>query len=143
MPFNSYLPSCQNLHYAPQNYCGKAVLQLNRDRQPRCTMTWQRIRSKPLESVSLTPPGNFITTYDLSVHGTVVALLAAMSGLEIAAAIVTFISASRKVADGISRLSGLRHAPDVLLALNNELADLQCVLVSHCTRSRFWYLDLT
>ncbi|KAL8926529.1 MAG: hypothetical protein Q9208_002856 [Pyrenodesmia sp. 3 TL-2023] len=51
-----------------------------------------------------------------------------MSGFEIAAGIVTFISASRKVADGISRLSGLRHAPDVLLALNNEVADLQCVL---------------
>ncbi|KAL8747876.1 MAG: hypothetical protein Q9184_007543 [Pyrenodesmia sp. 2 TL-2023] len=51
-----------------------------------------------------------------------------MSGFEIAAGIVTFISASRKLADGISRLSALRHAPDVLLALNNEVADLQCVL---------------
>ncbi|KAL8901766.1 MAG: hypothetical protein Q9207_005038 [Kuettlingeria erythrocarpa] len=47
-----------------------------------------------------------------------------MSGFEIAAGIVTFVAASRKVVDGISRLSGLRHAPDVLLALNNELADL-------------------
>lgn len=54
-----------------------------------------------------------------------------MSGLEIATSIVTFVSALQKVADGISRLSGLRHAPDALLALNNEVADLQCIIVSH------------
>lgn len=75
-------------------------------------------------------------TWDLSVQRTTATeLFVAMSGLEIAAGIVTFVSASRKVADGISRLSGLRHAPDVLLALNNELADLQCVLVSHSDRA--------
>ncbi|KAL9598733.1 MAG: hypothetical protein Q9219_004291, partial [cf. Caloplaca sp. 3 TL-2023] len=51
-----------------------------------------------------------------------------MSGLEVAAGVITLISASRKVADGISRLSSLRHAPDVLLALNNEVSDLQCVI---------------
>lgn len=52
-----------------------------------------------------------------------------MSGVEIAASVITFIGASRKIADGISRLAGLRHVPDVLLALNNEVSDLQCVIV--------------
>ncbi|KAL8934468.1 MAG: hypothetical protein Q9211_005211 [Gyalolechia sp. 1 TL-2023] len=51
-----------------------------------------------------------------------------MSGLEIAASLVTFIGVSREVVDGISRLAGLRHAPDILLALNNEVSDLQCVI---------------
>ncbi|KAI4181594.1 MAG: hypothetical protein L6R41_006525, partial [Letrouitia leprolyta] len=51
-----------------------------------------------------------------------------MSGLEIAASVITFIGASKKVADSISRLAGLEHAPDVLLALNNEVSDLRCVI---------------
>ncbi|KAI4119692.1 MAG: hypothetical protein LQ345_000490, partial [Seirophora villosa] len=51
-----------------------------------------------------------------------------MSGLEIAVAIPAFVAVARKVATAISRVSGLRNAPDVLLALNNEVADLQCVI---------------
>ena len=53
-----------------------------------------------------------------------------MSGLEIAVSIPAFIAVARKAVAGISRLADLRHAPDVLLALNNEVADLQCVIVS-------------
>ena len=52
-----------------------------------------------------------------------------MSGLEVAASVLAVISASKKVADGIAKLSSLRHASDVLLALNNEVSDLQCVIV--------------
>ncbi|KAL8959786.1 MAG: hypothetical protein Q9193_003407 [Seirophora villosa] len=48
-----------------------------------------------------------------------------MSGLEIAVAIPAFVAVARKVATGISRVSGLTNAPDVLLALNNEVAELQ------------------
>ncbi|KAL8825899.1 MAG: hypothetical protein Q9170_007614 [Blastenia crenularia] len=51
-----------------------------------------------------------------------------MSGLEIAASIVTFISASEKVAEVVSRISSLSHAPGVLLALNNEVSDLRSVV---------------
>lgn len=54
-----------------------------------------------------------------------------MSGLEVAASIPALVSVARKAAAGISKVSGLRQAPDVLLALNNEIADLQCVIVSH------------
>lgn len=54
-----------------------------------------------------------------------------MSGLEVAVAIPAFVAVARKVATGISRISGLRHAPDVLLVLNNEVVDLQCIIVSH------------
>ncbi|KAL8689868.1 MAG: hypothetical protein Q9218_004556 [Villophora microphyllina] len=48
--------------------------------------------------------------------------------LGIAASVMTLLKTSRTVADGITRLTSLRHAPDVLLALNNEAADLQLVL---------------
>lgn len=53
-----------------------------------------------------------------------------MSGLEIAVSIPAFVAVARKAVAGISSLADLRHAPDVLLALNNEVADLQCVIVS-------------
>ncbi|KAL8776282.1 MAG: hypothetical protein Q9213_008329, partial [Squamulea squamosa] len=42
----------------------------------------------------------------------------------ITASVVTLVKASRKVADGISRLADLKNAPEVLLALNNEVEDL-------------------
>ncbi|KAL8681077.1 MAG: hypothetical protein Q9186_002789 [Xanthomendoza sp. 1 TL-2023] len=46
----------------------------------------------------------------------------------IVASVFTLVQASRKVTDGIGRLSDLKHAPQVLLALNNEVVDLQCVI---------------
>ncbi|KAL8766202.1 MAG: hypothetical protein Q9209_006967 [Squamulea sp. 1 TL-2023] len=46
----------------------------------------------------------------------------------IAASVVTLVNVSRKAADGISRLASLKYAPEVLLALNNEVVDLQCVI---------------
>ncbi|KAL8730072.1 MAG: hypothetical protein Q9181_004786 [Wetmoreana brouardii] len=48
--------------------------------------------------------------------------------LGIAASIIAIIKTSRVVGNGISKLSSLRQAPDILLALNNEVNDLQCVV---------------
>ena len=63
-----------------------------------------------------------------------------MSGLEIAVSIPAFVSLARKAVAGISILADLRHAPDVLLALNNEVADLQCVIVSSLGQDISYYL---
>ena len=63
-----------------------------------------------------------------------------MSGLEIAVSIPAFVAVARKVVAGISRLADLRHAPDVLLALNNEIADLQCVIVSPLNGDSLYYM---
>ncbi|KAL8812649.1 MAG: hypothetical protein Q9200_000877 [Gallowayella weberi] len=46
----------------------------------------------------------------------------------IVAGVVTLVEASSKAAKGIGRLSDLRHAPQVLLALNNEVVGLQGVI---------------
>ncbi|KAL8685892.1 MAG: hypothetical protein Q9224_005625 [Gallowayella concinna] len=46
----------------------------------------------------------------------------------ITAGIITLVGTSRKVADGISKMLDLRHAPDTLLALNNEVVDLHFVI---------------
>ncbi|KAL8724056.1 MAG: hypothetical protein Q9166_008154 [cf. Caloplaca sp. 2 TL-2023] len=48
--------------------------------------------------------------------------------LAIAASVITLVNISRKVADGITKITELRHAPEILLALNNEVVDLQCVI---------------
>ncbi|KAL9592154.1 MAG: hypothetical protein Q9179_007002 [Wetmoreana sp. 5 TL-2023] len=48
--------------------------------------------------------------------------------LGISASIIAIVKTSRVVGNGISKLSSLRQAPDVLLALNNEVTDLQCVV---------------
>lgn len=49
----------------------------------------------------------------------------------VAASVITLVNTSRKAVEGIAKLAGLRHAPEILLALNNEVVDLQCVLVSY------------
>ncbi|KAL8673685.1 MAG: hypothetical protein Q9168_001900 [Polycauliona sp. 1 TL-2023] len=46
----------------------------------------------------------------------------------LAASIIALVNTSRKTAQGIAKLAELRHAPDMFLALNNEVADLQCVI---------------
>ncbi|KAL9579460.1 MAG: hypothetical protein Q9212_005094 [Teloschistes hypoglaucus] len=46
----------------------------------------------------------------------------------IAASVVTLVKTSRIVANGISKLLALKHAPDVLLALNNEVIDLEYLI---------------
>ncbi|KAL8806728.1 MAG: hypothetical protein Q9182_001126 [Xanthomendoza sp. 2 TL-2023] len=48
----------------------------------------------------------------------------------IAAGIITLMTTSRKVADGISKILDLNHAPNILLALNNEVVDLHFVISS-------------
>ena len=47
----------------------------------------------------------------------------------IAASAVTLINVSRKISAGVSKVASLKHAPDILLALSNEIADLECVIV--------------
>lgn len=49
----------------------------------------------------------------------------------VAASVITLVNTSRKVVEGIAKLVELRHAPEILLALNNEVLDLQCLLVSY------------
>ncbi|KAI4230233.1 MAG: hypothetical protein L6R36_000198 [Xanthoria steineri] len=46
----------------------------------------------------------------------------------VAASVITLINTSRKAVEGIAKLAELRHAPQILLALKNEVVDLQCVL---------------
>lgn len=48
----------------------------------------------------------------------------------IAASVVTLVKTSRMIGNGISKLLALKHAPDVLLALNNDVVDLEYVIVS-------------
>lgn len=47
----------------------------------------------------------------------------------IAASVITLVGTIRKIANEVSRLASLRRAPDLLLALNNEIVDLRCVIV--------------
>ncbi|KAL8658969.1 MAG: hypothetical protein Q9202_007349 [Teloschistes flavicans] len=47
----------------------------------------------------------------------------------IAASVVTLVKTSRMIGNGIAKLLALKHAPDVLLALNNEVVDLEYVII--------------
>ena len=47
----------------------------------------------------------------------------------IAASVIALVNTSRKAVKGITKLAELRHAPEILLALNNEVMDLQFVIV--------------
>lgn len=51
----------------------------------------------------------------------------------IAASVVTLVKTSRMVASEKSKLLALKHAPDVLLALNNEVVDLEYLIVRSST----------
>lgn len=51
----------------------------------------------------------------------------------IAASVIALVNTSRKAVEGIAKLTELRHAPEILLALNNEVVDLQCIVVSRST----------
>ncbi|KAI4086925.1 MAG: hypothetical protein LQ339_008978 [Xanthoria mediterranea] len=46
----------------------------------------------------------------------------------VAASVITLFNTSRKAVEGIAKLAELRHAPEILLALNNEVVDLQYLL---------------
>lgn len=50
--------------------------------------------------------------------------------ISIAASVVTLVKTSRMVGSGITKLLALKHAPDILLALNNEVVDLEYLVVS-------------
>lgn len=59
-----------------------------------------------------------------------------MDPLSLTASILTIVGVAGAVGNGFSKLIGLRHAPGILLALNNEVADLYCVVqaVDHLLR---------
>jgi hypothetical protein len=48
-----------------------------------------------------------------------------MDPLSITASILTILGAGGQVAKGIAKIRALKYAPDILLALNNEIADIQ------------------
>ena len=51
-----------------------------------------------------------------------------MDPLSITASIIAIVGAGGKVVKGLDRLVGLRHAPDVLLALNNEVTEVHLIV---------------
>lgn len=51
-----------------------------------------------------------------------------MDPLSITAGIIAVLGAGGKVAGGLSKIRGLRRAPDALLQLNNEVTDLQLLV---------------
>ncbi len=59
-----------------------------------------------------------------------------MDPLSITASILTILGAGGQVAKGIAKIRALKYAPDILLALNNEIADIQYLVqdVNHVAR---------
>ena len=51
-----------------------------------------------------------------------------MDPLSVTASIIALIQAGGKVSTGLKKIANLRNAPDILLALNNEVADLHCLV---------------
>ena len=48
--------------------------------------------------------------------------------LSVYASIVAIVQAGGAVGKGLTKILNSRNAPDILLALNNEVADLQCIV---------------
>jgi hypothetical protein len=59
-----------------------------------------------------------------------------MDPLSITASILTILGAGGQVAKGIAKIRALKYAPDILLALNNEIANIQYLVqdVNHVAR---------
>ena len=57
-----------------------------------------------------------------------------MDPLSLTASIIAVIGAADKAGKGLKELMALRHAPDILLQFNNEVADVQLIL--HTVESR-------
>ena len=59
-----------------------------------------------------------------------------MDPLSATASILTIVGTAGVIGKGLSKIIALRRAPDILLALNNEVADLYCVVqaVDHLIR---------
>lgn len=51
-----------------------------------------------------------------------------MDPLSLTASVIAVIGAASRIASGLKRIIDLRKAPAVLLALNNEVSDLQLIL---------------
>ena len=51
-----------------------------------------------------------------------------MDPLSVTASIVTLLAASGSIVGGLEKLSSLREAPDIILALNNEISDFRLVI---------------
>ena len=51
-----------------------------------------------------------------------------MDPLSVTASIIALFQAGGTVGKGLKKIANLRNAPDILLALNNEVADLHCLV---------------
>ena len=51
-----------------------------------------------------------------------------MDPLSVTASIIALFQAGGTVSTGLKKIANLRNAPDILLALNNEVADLHCLV---------------
>lgn len=51
-----------------------------------------------------------------------------MDPLSIAASAIALLEATRRISKGLQRLIALKRVPELLLALNNEMSDLQVIL---------------
>lgn len=51
-----------------------------------------------------------------------------MDPLSLTASIIAIVQISGTIGKGLKKIVNLRNAPDIFLALNNEVADLQCIL---------------
>lgn len=51
-----------------------------------------------------------------------------MDPLSVTASIIALFQAGGAVGKGLKKIANLRNAPDILLALNNEVADLHCLV---------------
>ena len=51
-----------------------------------------------------------------------------MDPLSVTASIITLLAAGGSIVDGLEKLASLREAPDIILALNNEISDFRVVI---------------
>jgi hypothetical protein len=51
-----------------------------------------------------------------------------MDPLSLTASIIAIVQLSGTIGKGLKRIINLKNAPDIFLALNNEVADLQCIV---------------
>ena len=66
-----------------------------------------------------------------------------MDPLSLTASIATLLGAGGTVANGLDRIRKLKHAPDLLLQLNNEVNDLQLVIRSVDELAQQWTHQLS
>lgn len=62
-----------------------------------------------------------------------------MDPLSLTASIIAVVGAGSKIGKGLKKLVAARHMPDIVLALNNEVSDLRCVV--HDLDDLLWQHD--